>query len=90
MSNQEKFITEAVCPQCQGDGFVTAPGKEGLFTCPACHGERFVLTCAAEGCAEAPFREGLCFSCFIGVKTQEWDDHLDEVNQAHLVSVGMG
>ena len=31
---------EVICPECQGDGFVSV--GEGLFTCTHCHGERFV------------------------------------------------
>ena len=36
----EPLDNEVICPECQGDGFVSV--GEGLFTCTHCHGERFV------------------------------------------------
>jgi len=46
--------------------------------------------CADEYCGEDIYRDGLCFEHFAARETAAWDDHMDEVAQAHAVSVGRG
>ena len=46
--------------------------------------------CSVEGCCEYVFRAGLCLEHFVKLETAAWDDHTNEVEQAHLVSVGRG
>ena len=46
--------------------------------------------CKVEGCHEYVFRGGLCLLHYVEEETAAWDDHIDEVAQAHLVSVGRG
>jgi len=46
--------------------------------------------CSVEWCHEYVFRDGLCLDHFVAGETAAWDDHTDEVTQAHAVSVGRG
>ena len=52
--------------------------------------EQDVKRCADEHCDEYVFRGGLCLEHFVEVETAAWDDHANEVAQAHTVSVGRG
>jgi len=48
------------------------------------------VKCSLEGCDENVFRDDLCFDCFKTEQDMAWDDHADEIAQAHAVSVGRG
>lgn len=52
--------------------------------------EHDVKRCTDEHCDEYVFRGGLCLKHFVEEETAAWDDHTDEVAQAHAVSVGRG
>lgn len=53
--------------------------------------EEEVKRCAGKHCNNYVFRDGLCcYTHFVVAETAAWDDHADEVAQAHAVSVGRG
>lgn len=71
--------------KCNGDiPFESVEAGGRSYTLP---GEE---TCTDEHCHEYVFRDSLCLEHFTAVETAAWDDHDDEVAQAHAVSVGRG
>lgn len=48
------------------------------------------VKCSLEDCDEDVFRGGLCFDHFIEEELAAWNAWADEMEQAHLVSVGRG